>query len=151
MVKINVIAVGKVKEEYFRAAIEEYKKRLNKFAFVNLIEIKEENTDDFHRDLKTEAESILPKIKGESFALCVEGKEIDSVRFSKIIKSAVDAGEELTFVIGSSFGLDDSVKNAVKNRVSMSKMTFPHTMARVVLFEQLYRAFMIITGGTYHK
>ena len=137
MIKINVVAVGKVKEEYFRAAIEEYKKRLGKFAQVEIIEIKEENSDDFRRDLKTEAESIIPRIKGESFALCIEGKQLDSVEFAKKIKTAVDAGEQLTFIIGSSCGLDDGVKNAVKNRISMSKMTFPPTMARVILFEQL--------------
>ena len=151
MVKINVVAVGKVKEEYFRAAIEEYKKRLGKFAQIEITEIKEENSDDFRRDLKSEAESIIPRIKGESFALCIEGKQLDSVEFAKKIKTAVDAGEQLTFIIGSSCGLDDGVKNVVKNRISMSKMTFPHTMARVILFEQLYRAFMILSGGTYHK
>ncbi|MBP5176982.1 MAG: 23S rRNA (pseudouridine(1915)-N(3))-methyltransferase RlmH [Clostridia bacterium] len=151
MVKLNVIAVGKVKEAYFRDAVDEYKKRLSKFAEVNLIEVKEENFFDAERNLKVEAESIIPKMKGESFALCVEGRQSDSEKFSKMIKSAVDAGRELTFVIGSSCGLDDSVKAAAKNRISLSEMTFPHTMARVILFEQLYRAFMIMSGGTYHK
>ena len=151
MIKINIVAVGKIKEEYFRAAVEEYKKRLGKFALVEMTEVKEENSGDTAKDLKTEAESILPKIKGESFALCIEGKESDSVEFAGKIKAGVDAGEQLTFIIGSSCGLDDSVKRAAKNKISMSKMTFPHTMARVILFEQLYRAFMIISGGTYHK
>jgi len=151
MVKINVIAVGKVKESYFRDAIEEYKKRLGKFCLVNVVEVKEENTDNFAKDLKTEAQSIIPKIKGEAFALCIEGKQTDSENFAGIIKRCVDAGEEITFIIGSSFGLDDSVKSAAKNKISFSSMTFPHTLARVILFEQLYRAFMIISGGTYHK
>ena len=151
MVKVNVIAVGKIKEEYFRAAVEEYKKRLGKFCLINIIEIKEENTGDVKKDLASEAEDILPKIVGRSFALCVEGKETDSVNFAAEIKRAVDSGEELTFMIGSSNGLDESVKNAAKNRISFSKMTFPHTMARVILLEQIYRAFMINSGGTYHK
>lgn len=151
MIKVNVIAVGKVKEQYYKDAVEEYKKRLGKFCTVNLIEIKEENSDDYKKDIKLEAESIIPKITGESFALCIEGDKCDSLKLAETIKKAVDKGEQLTFIIGSSCGLDDGVKKAAKNKLSMSDMTFPHTLARVMLFEQLYRAFMIISGGTYHK
>ncbi len=151
MIKINIIAVGKVKESYFREAVAEYSKRLSKFCQINMIEVKEENLADTKKSLQEEAKSIIPKLKGRSFALAIEGKQVDSVELSQIIKSAVSGGDELTFVIGSSCGLDDSVKNGVTQKISFSKMTFPHTLARVILFEQIYRAFTIISGSTYHK
>lgn len=151
MIKINVIAVGKVKESYFRDAIAEYSKRLNKFCQINLIEVREENLSNEQKSLKEEAKNIIPKLKGKSVALAIEGRQIDSVELSKMINSAISQGEELTFVIGSSCGLDDSVKQAVNDKISFSKMTFPHTLARVILFEQIYRAFTILSGNTYHK
>ena len=151
MVKINIVAVGKVKEAYFRDAIAEYSKRLNKFCQINMIEVKEENLLDSKKSLQEEAKSIIPKLKGKSIALAIEGKQIDSVELSKTISKAISCGEELTFVIGSSCGLDDSVKNSVTEKISFSKMTFPHTLARVILFEQVYRAFTILSGSTYHK
>lgn len=151
MIKVNIIAVGKVKESYFKDAISEYSKRLNKFCQINMIEVKEENLSDEQKTLKEEAKNIIPKLKGKSVALAIEGKQIDSVELSEMINSSIAKGEELTFVIGSSCGLDDSVKKAVNEKISFSKMTFPHTLARVMLFEQIYRAFTIISGSTYHK
>ena len=151
MFKIKIIAVGKVKEEYFRSGIAEYVKRLNKYCSVEMIEIKEENLSDVKKTLKLEAENIISRVKGKSYALCVEGKEISSAELAKLVSSSVDAGEELTFIIGSSYGLDESVKSAVSGKISFSKMTFPHTLARLILTEQLYRAFTIINGNTYHK
>ena len=151
MIKINVIAVGKVKESYFREAVEEYSKRLQKFCKINIIEVKEENLSSVEKTLSTEAENIISKIKGESVALAVEGDKITSEGLAKLIGGAVDRGEELTFIIGSSNGLDQRVKLAAKRAISFSDMTFPHTLARVMLMEQIYRAFTIINGVTYHK
>ncbi len=156
MIKVNVIAVGKVKEEYFSKAILEYQKRLSKFCSFNLIEVKEENVggesfNEIEKALSLEANEILKRCRGEVFASCIEGELISSQDLAKIVKSAVDNGEELTFVIGSSHGLSGEVKKRAKKKISFSKMTFPHTMFRVMLVEQIYRAFSIIHGAPYHK
>ncbi len=156
MIKVNVIAVGKIKEEYFQKAVEEYKKRLSKFCSFSLIEIREENVgnesaSEIEKALSLEAQDILKRSSGSIFANCIEGETISSQDLAKIIKTAIDNGEELTFVIGSSHGLSDDVKKRAKKRISFSKMTFPHTMFRVILVEQIYRAFSIINGSPYHK
>ncbi|MDE6274226.1 MAG: 23S rRNA (pseudouridine(1915)-N(3))-methyltransferase RlmH [Clostridiales bacterium] len=145
MVKITFVVVGKLKEAYWRAAVEEYAKRLSRFAKVELRELPERAT------LKEEAADILRALRGYVFALAVEGKECSSEAFAKKLKALADRGEEITFVIGSSCGLDGSVKAAADELLSFSEMTFPHQMMRVVLFEQVYRAFMINAGAEYHK
>ena len=151
MIKINVVAVGKVKEQYFAAAIEEYKKRLSAFCTVTVTEVKEAALDTPARILAAESGDILRLIKGKTYSLAIEGQKLSSEEFASIIKSAVDSGTQLTFIIGSSHGLDKTVKAASSSLISFSDMTFPHTMARVMLFEQIYRAFTIISGKTYHK
>lgn len=145
MVKLNFVVVGKLKEAYWRAAVEEYSKRLSRFAKVEVKELPERET------LKEEAADIMRHVRGYVFVLAVEGKGCSSEAFAKKIKSLVDRGEEITFVIGSSCGLDGSVKAAASELLSFSEMTFPHQMMRVVLFEQVYRAFMINAGAEYHK
>ena len=151
MLKVNIIVVGKVKEGYFAAAIEEYKKRLSAFCTVSVTEVKESPLDTPSKILAAEAKDILRFIKGKTYALAIEGQKLSSEGFAAIVKSALDCGEQLTFIIGSSFGLDAGVKSASDGLISFSDMTFPHTFARVMLFEQLYRAFTIISGKTYHK
>ena len=151
MMKINLVAVGKIKERYFREGVDEYKKRLLKYCSFCEIEVREENFGDEKRALRAEAESILPRLKGEVYCLAVEGEKLSSEHLAKRIKKTLDAGGEMTFVIGSSNGLDESVKRAAKGLISFSDMTFPHTMARLMLSEQVYRAFTIIYGATYHK
>ncbi|MBO4572267.1 MAG: 23S rRNA (pseudouridine(1915)-N(3))-methyltransferase RlmH [Clostridia bacterium] len=150
MFKVKIIAVGKVKEDYIRQGIEEYSKRLKAFCSVEMTEIKEEVGDDMH-NLKAEAENILPKMGLNAYALAIEGEKLSSEKFAATVKKAIDSGSELTFIIGSSNGLDDKVKQAAKGKISFSDMTFPHTLARLILFEQLYRAFTIINGKAYHK
>lgn len=145
MVKITFIVVGKLKEAYWRAAVEEYAKRLSRFAKVELRELPERAT------LKEEATDILRALRGYVFALAVEGRGCSSEAFAKKLKALADRGDEITFVIGSSCGLDGSVKAAADELLSFSEMTFPHQMMRVVLFEQVYRAFMINAGAEYHK
>ena len=157
MVKINVVAVGKVKEKYFAEGISEYAKRIGKFASFSLIEIAEENftkVDDKIIEIikERECERILPHLKGVVFAMAIEGKKFSSESFAKEIKTLIDKGEGvITFVIGGSYGLDNRVKERADKLISFSDMTFPHTMFRLMLTEQIYRAFTINTGSNYHK
>ena len=154
---INIIAVGKVKEKYFQAGIDEYLKRLSRFADVRITEIKEESIPDKASEaeiaaaLKKEGEKILRAAGGYKISLCVEGKKLTSEGLSaKIGETAMKSGE-ISFIIGSSHGLDSAVKEKSDFLLSVSDMTFPHTLARLILTEQLYRAFMISSGGKYHK
>ncbi len=157
MLKINVVAVGKVKEKYFQEAINEYLKRLSRFAEVKVIEVKEENfskdTLELRKEtLKREEENILPHLKGYVIVLAIEGKQFTSEELSKKIDDITISGaSEITFVIGGSYGLTEEIKKKADLKFSFSKMTFPHTLARVMLLEQLYRGFMIKVGSTYHK
>lgn len=145
MVKVNIVAVGKLKESYWRSASEEYLKRLSRFCRAEVKELPERFSP------KEEAEEILRACKGYVVALAVEGKGCSSEGLAKKIKAHCDRGEEITFVIGSSCGLDGRVKNAADELLSFSEMTFPHQLMRVVLLEQVYRAFMINAGAEYHK
>ncbi len=157
MIKINIVAVGKVKEKYFADAIAEYIKRLGKYVQVSVIETPEENynkVDDalIKNILSKEAEKILPHLKGYVFAMAIEGKTKNSQEFASKIKGLIDKGEGvITFVIGGSYGLDEKIKDKSDELISFSPMTFPHTMFRVMLLEQTYRAFSIINGSLYHK
>ncbi len=145
MIKINLICVGKLKESYWRAAQEEYVKRLSRFCKAEVREVPEKFT------LKEEAENILRVCRGHTIALAVEGTGVSSETFAKKLGALCDRGEEITFVIGSSCGLDGSVKRSAKELISFSELTFPHQMMRVMLLEQIYRAFMILSGSVYHK
>lgn len=145
MIKVNIVCVGKIKEEYLRSACAEYIKRLSRFCKTEIKEIAE------GKNLKSEAEDILRTSKGYKIALCVEGRQLSSPGLAEKIGVLVDAGAEITFIIGSSCGLDESVKNAADLRLSFSAMTFPHQLMRVILLEQIYRGFMINSGSEYHK
>lgn len=145
MQKINVVCVGKLKEKFFADAVAEYCKRLTRFASVHICELPERRT------LAEEAEHILREVRGVCFVLAVEGKKLSSEQLAALVRAQCDAGKEMTFVIGSSCGLDDSVKRRADVLLSFSDMTFPHQLMRVILCEQLYRAFMINSGSTYHK
>ncbi len=145
MQKINIVCVGKIKEEYLRSATFEYLKRLSRFAKVEVRELKEERT------IEEEAEAVIGAAKGYKIALCIEGEKLSSERFAEKLRSLTDIGEEISFIIGSSCGLSQKVKNQCDFRLSFSDMTFPHQLMRVILLEQIYRAFMINSGGEYHK
>lgn len=160
MIKITVIAVGKLKEKYFLAASEEYEKRLTRFCKLNIIEIEPEKLLDNPAEAQisaavaAEGKRILQKIPDDAFvsAMCIEGKMTDSETLSRNIDR--DAGNGVghrIYIIGGSYGLSDEVKKRADERMSMSPMTFPHKLARIMLLEQIYRAFMILGGGTYHK
>ncbi len=157
MLSVYVIAVGQLREKYFRAAADEYKKRLGN---VTEIEIKEEklpadpSQSQIISALDKESSRILEAIPKRSFVIpmCIEGKQMSSEEFSGVLDRAALAGKSsVTFIIGSSHGLSEKVKAAADLKLSMSKMTFPHKLARVMLFEAVYRACEISSGSKYHK
>lgn len=145
MVKLTVLAVGKLKEIYWKEACGEYLKRLSRFCRAEVKELPERAT------LREESEEILRRAGGHVIALAVEGRSCSSEEFSRSLGALCDRGEEITFVIGSSCGLDSAVKARANELLSFSEMTFPHQMMRVILLEQIYRAFMIRAGSEYHK
>jgi 23S rRNA (pseudouridine1915-N3)-methyltransferase len=159
MVQLTVISVGTLKEDYLKDAVSEYKKRLLQYAKVEEINIKEEaikNEDDLSeidRALDREAVKILASIPKDSYkiAMCVEGKEYDSPALAKLLGSASDQKGKITLIIGSSHGLSNKVKQECDFRLSLSKLTFPHQLMRVILFETVYRSFTILAGKKYHK
>ena len=153
MVKINIVCVGKVKEKYFADGIAEYAKRLSRFCEFSIIETEEENSKSSPAIIvEKEGKNILSKLRGAVFALAIEGKKYTSVAFADKIKSLKDGGVgEITFVIGGSYGLSDEVKKRADGLISFSDMTFPHTLFRLMLTEQIYRAFSIIDNTPYHK
>ena len=153
MYKVNLIAVGKVKEKYFTQAIEEYSKRLTRFCEFNIIECKEQSLEDTPESvaLQKESEEILKKLRGYIVVMAIEGEKCDSQKLSKLLTQVKDSVGEITFVIGSSCGISSAVKTKADKLLSFSDMTFPHTLFRVMLCEQIYRGFMISGGGKYHK
>ncbi len=154
MTDITIIHVGNIKDSFFKDALDEYKKRMSAYCRIKETEIKEEKCDtpaEVSKCLEKEAEKILAAIPKKSYkiALCVEGKQLDSVEFSKLNEANASVG--ITYIIGSSYGLADRVKAACDFKISFSKMTFPHRLMRVILYEQIYRSFTIQAGKKYHK
>lgn len=145
MQKVRVVCIGKLKEKFYADAAAEYGKRLSRFADVRVEELAERRT------LAEEAEAVLPRLRGYVVVLAVEGKALSSEVFAAKMKELSAAGAEVTFVIGSSCGLDARVKARADLLLSFSAMTFPHQLMRVILLEQIYRAYMINAGAEYHK
>ena len=160
MLEVTFACVGSLKERFWREAVQEYQKRLQRYCRFQCVEIDEvrlpQNPSQKEIDaaLDAEGEALLHKLpRGcQLIALCVEGKEMDSVALSEMIEDAkITRGSSIAFVIGSSYGLSQQVKQAAKLRLSVSQMTFPHQLMRVMLCEQIYRAFKIAAGEKYHK
>ena len=157
--KITVICVGKLKEDYLKSAISEYSKRLSRFADFEIIEVPDQKIPDNAGEkiesqiLTKEGETILSKIKNNSFviAMCVEGKLISSEELASEIKDISMTHSNITFIIGGSLGLSEEVKKRADKRISFGKITLPHQLMRVVLSEQIYRAFKINSNEAYHK
>ena len=155
--KIKIIALGKIKEKYLKDGVEEYLKRLRPYTTLEIIEllpieIKDENLTE--KVLETEAEKILSNIKPSSFVITLEigGKQFDSVDFAHEMEQIINSGiSEIVFVIGSSCGLSKKVSDIANLKLSLSKMTFIHQFTRLILLEQIYRAFKIMKNETYHK
>ena len=160
MTTINLIYVGNIRENYLLAAVAEYEKRLSAYCRLVCTEIKEEKLPDDPSQAQTEAAmkkegerilAVLPQ-KSKKIALCVEGKQISSEEFSSLLKTAENSGfSQISFIIGGAFGLSEEVKKVCDFRLSLSKMTFTHRFARILLLEQIYRAENIAAGGKYHK
>jgi 23S rRNA (pseudouridine1915-N3)-methyltransferase len=157
---IKIIAVGKLKEKYLREAFSEYEKRLSAFCRLTVDEVEQEKLPDepsekeISKALETEADRILRKIPAESYVvpMCIEGKQLTSEKFSELIsRESANGKNTFVFIIGGSCGLSERVKQKADFRLSMSEMTFPHRLARVMLAEQLYRAFAIMNNRKYHK
>ena len=158
MIKITVAALGKLKEKYMREAAGEYEKRLSGYCSLNTVEITPENLPEkpsaaqVEAALSREAEKIKKVCANKNvIALCVEGEPVSSEELAAIVSDAENRGAPLAFVIGSSYGLHQSIKDTAYKRLSFSNMTFPHRLFRVMLLEQIYRAFKINEGGAYHK
>lgn len=158
--KLTVIALGTLSERTFADAFEEYRKRLSASGTFSLIELKESklpkepSAAQIAAGLRTEADAILSRIPPRAYviAMAIEGKMLSSEALSDLLDRRMSAGAgEFVFVVGSSYGLDPSVKARADMLLSMSPMTFPHQLARVMLAEQLYRCTQILSGGKYHK
>lgn len=159
MATIRFITVGTLKEDYLRAAVAEYEKRLSGFCRVESVNLKEAKLPndpseaEIRKALVEESKAILAATPDRSYkiAMCVEGRQFSSEELAAKLENAFSQANEICFIIGSSHGLDDSVKNAVDLKLSVSKLTFPHQLMRVILAEGVYRCMNIIKGTKYHK
>ena len=159
MIKVTLLSLGRLKEKYLRDAADEYIKRLSRFCDLTVTELEPQRLPERPADalisaaLELEADALLKRIPDNAFtvALCVEGKPMSSEKFADKIRGLSALGKPMVFVIGSSYGLSARVKQRADMRLSVSEMTFPHQLFRIMLLEQLYRAFQINSGSEYHK
>lgn len=159
MIKVTLITLGKLKEKYLRDAVDEYAKRLSRYCKLEIIEFapvslpEKPSQSEIDSALLKEAELIEKRIPDGSIvtALCVEGKSLTSEKLAEFVELNTNSGKNMCFIIGSSYGLCDTVKQKSDLKLSLSAMTFPHQLFRVMLLEQIYRAFKINEGSTYHK
>ncbi len=159
MLSVKIITVGTLKESYLRDAVAEYSKRLSAFCRLTVVQLKESKLPDSPTDkeiaaaLDAEAKAILAEISPRAYkiAMCVEGKQMSSEKFAEKLEGLTSETSEVCFIIGSSFGLSDKVKSFSDFKLSVSELTFPHQLLRVMLLESIYRAFSISAGTKYHK
>lgn len=160
MQKVTILCVGKLKEKFYADAVSEYSKRLSRFCKLDIVELNEERLPEdpspaqIEAALSREADAIRAKLPPAAMAvaLCVEGKQRSSEELARLMADSASRGvSHLVFLIGGSFGLHPSIKELAAVRLSMSHMTFPHHLARVMLLEQIYRAYQINAGTKYHK
>ena len=159
MLTINIVCIGKIKEQFLKSAIDEYSKRLSKYCKLNILELPDEKIPDkinekLENEIKTkECNNIINHIKKDSYIISLDltGKEFSSEQFSKNIENISMESSQITFIIGGSLGLKKNILNMSNQKICFSKMTFPHQLIRVFLLEQLFRAFKISNGETYHR
>lgn len=159
MADVTIISVGKIKEKFIKDALEEYEKRLSRFCKFKSVEIADRPIPEKASEaeeaavLLKEGNDILAKIGKNDFviAMCIEGKKVSSTQFAQKLSNAFMGTSSITFIIGGSLGLSEEVKSRSNFRLSMSDMTFPHNLARLMLTEQIYRAFKINANESYHK
>lgn len=149
---IKLIVVGKIKEKYLLDAVKEYEKRLSKYTKLKIIELADESYD-VKKTLLKEKESIIKNINDKDYVITleIEGKSLDSIEFSNKIEELQNYNNDICFIIGGSYGLHDEIKKRSNLSLSFSKMTFPHQLFRIILLEQIYRAYKIMNNETYHK
>ena len=151
---IKIICIGKLKETFLVDGINEYKKRIEGFQKLQILELKEYNTSDISKNIENEGFEILEKVNSDEHIISLEilGKKLDSITFSRYLENQFTYGtSKITFIIGGSNGLSEEVKKRSNFRLSFSDMTFPHQLMRLILMEQLYRALTIIHHKEYHK
>lgn len=150
---IKIITVGSLKERYLKEAIEEYQKRIKKYTDIEIIEVKDEGLLPSMQAMEKESEKIKKHISEKEYIITleIEGKQFTSEEFSRKIEDIQMINSNITFIIGGSYGIDQSIKEKAKTHLSFSKMTFPHQLFRVLLLEQIYRAFKIMNNESYHK
>ena len=150
---IKIICVGKIKEDYLNKGIDEYKKRISKYHNIEIYELQDEGLRDKQTTIKKEKEKILKIINPKDYliALDINGKEMNSIQLAKKIDEIFISNSNITFIIGGSYGIDDSIKDLANLKLSFSKLTFPHQLFRIILLEQIYRAFKINNNEEYHK
>ena len=158
--KITILCVGKVKEKFYRDAIDEFSKRLSRYCKLEITEVADEKTEEQSSDTEIrivkekEGERLLKNIKDDAYviALCIDGKQLDSEELSeKVERLGIQGTSHIYFVIGGSLGLADEIIKRADFKLSFSKMTFPHQLMRVILLEQIYRAYRIMNKEPYHK
>ena len=150
---IKIICVGKIKEKFFQDAIKEYQKRLSKYTKLEIIECKDYDIGSVDNIKKLEKDEILKNINDKDYLITleIEGKNIDSIEFKNLIESTLMNNSNIDFIIGGSYGLHDDIKKMSNYHLSFSKLTFPHQLFRIILLEQIYRAYKIKNNESYHK
>lgn len=150
---IKIVCLGKIKEDFLIKGIEEYKKRISKYQQIEIIELQDEGIVNKQVALKKEKEKLLKVINPKDYIITleIEGNEISSLDLAKKIDEIFIINSNITFIIGGSYGLDNDIKRLANYKLSFSKMTFPHQLFRLLLLEQIYRAFKINNNEEYHK
>ena len=150
---IKILCVGKIKEKFFKEAILEYLKRISKYSKIEIIEVSDVDLNNKELNLEKERDNLLKHINDKDYivTLEIEGKQLTSEEFSNTIDKTLINYPNITFIIGGSYGIHDDIKNKSNLKLSFSKMTFPHQLFRIILLEQIYRAFKIIKNESYHK
>lgn len=150
---IKIIAIGKIKEKPMQALIQEYEKRLKPIHSVEMIELTNSNKSDVTSIIEDECQRILEKIDDRDYVVLMDlsGKDLDSVSMSEKIIDLIDMGKPITFIIGGSHGVNQSIRERSNYRWKISNLTFPHQLVRLMLYEQVYRFFMISKNHPYHK
>ena len=150
---IKIITVGTLKEKYLQEAIKEYSKRLQKYTNLEIIEVKDEGVVEPQKAIEIESSRIEKYLNNKDYVITleIEGKEYSSPEFAEKIRNTLIENSNITFIIGGSYGLSDSIKERSNMHLSFSKMTFPHQLFRVFLLEQIYRAYKILNNESYHK
>lgn len=152
MINIKIICIGNLKEKFWIEASKEYQKRLQRFCKLSIVELQEQNKfNNIESILENEGRDIISNLTDKNILLDIYGKTITSEELAKKIESLSQIYSHLTFVIGGSYGVSNEVKEKITDKISFGKITLPHNLARIVLLEQIYRAFMINNGGKYHK